>query len=74
MEIYKNNEVLAKVLFCHSRGSNRESGFFQKQRLLDTRFHGYDGTGRFAETFARASNVRKSDVNSSFKLLFNLAE
>ncbi len=50
-------EALAKVLFCHSRGSNRESSFFQKQRRPDTRFHGYDGTGRFAGTFARASIV-----------------
>ncbi|GBD96275.1 hypothetical protein BMS3Abin06_01160 [bacterium BMS3Abin06] len=48
-------EALVKVLFCHSRGSNRESSFFKKQRLLDTRFHGYDGTGYFKGTFARAS-------------------
>ena len=48
-------EALAKVLFCHSRGSNRESGFFKKQRLLDTRFHGYDGTGYFEGIFVRTS-------------------
>ena len=62
-------EALAKVLFCHSRGSNRESSFFKKQKLLDTRFHGYDGTGRFAGTFARASrawNFNKELIESLY--------
>ena len=58
-------EALAKVLFCHSRGSNRESSFFKKQRFLDTRFHGYDGTGYFKGTFARASLDKKIEDFSS---------
>ena len=56
--LFSYDEALAKVLFCHSRVSNRESSFFKKQRLLDTRFHGYDGTGLFAGTFARASRCK----------------
>jgi hypothetical protein len=58
---YFSFKAFARVLFCHSRGSNRESNFFEKQRLLDTRFHGYDNPSHFAGTFTRAS------INSFFK-------
>jgi hypothetical protein len=39
--LYIRNTV--KFLICHSRGSNRESIFFEKQGNLDSRLRGNDG-------------------------------
>ncbi|MBI5097819.1 MAG: hypothetical protein HZB30_01090 [Nitrospirae bacterium] len=58
---YFSIKAFARGLFCHSRCSNRESSFLGKQRLLDTRFHGYDNPSHFTGTFAR------DFINSFFK-------
>lgn len=50
-------EDFEKEIVCHSRVFNRESSVFDKQRILDTRLHGYDGDNRFIETVVRASKV-----------------